>query len=65
MNDKTKGKMSKQELLNLLDKYKKGQISHDKYMGILIKHDLLHPNPMEAIKNSINKWKNADFNTID
>lgn len=59
---KSKGKLSKQELMNLLDKYKKGQISHDKYMGILIKYNLHDPNPMEAMKNSMSKWRNADFN---
>ena len=51
MSDKSKGKLSKQELMNLLDKYKKGQISHDRYMGILIKNNLCDPNPMESIRN--------------
>ncbi len=50
-----KGKLSKAELLSLLDKYKKGQISHDRYMGILIKHNLHDPNPMEAIRNRRNE----------
>ena len=52
MNDKgKKGKRSKAELLNLLDKYKKGQISHDEYLGILIKNNRLDPAPMEGIRN--------------
>lgn len=60
-----KGKLSKQQLLNLLDKYKKGLISHDKYMGILIKHDLHDPAPMEAIRNHRNEINAAEFNNRD
>ena len=67
MSDKNKGKgkRSKAELLNLLDKYKQGQISHDKYTGLLIKHNLLHPNPMGAFRNHRSERANADFNRID
>ena len=70
MSNKTKdnskkGKRSKSDLLNLLDKYRKGQISHDRYIGILIKNNRHDPAPMEDFRNSISKWRNADFNRID
>ena len=64
-NVKGKGKLSKQELLNLLHKYHQGQRASDEYTGYLIKHNLLQPNPMEAFKNSRSERAYADFNRID
>jgi hypothetical protein len=66
--DKTKnkkGKRSKSDLLNLLHKYYQGQRASEKYRGYLIRKNLLDPSPMEDFRNSISKWRNADFNRID
>jgi len=57
-----KGKRSKAELLNLLDKYKKGQISHDEYLGILIKNNRLDPDPMQGFRNHRSELNAAEFN---
>ena len=65
--DKTrkKSKRSKQELFNLLCKYHQGQRASEKHWGYLIRNNLHDPAPMEAFRNSISKWRNADFNRID
>ena len=63
--DKTKGKRSKSYLLNLLHKYYQGKRASEIYRGYLIRKNLVDPAPMEAMKNSMSKWRNADFNQID
>lgn len=62
MSSKNKGKRSKAELLSLLRKYQQGQISHERYTGLLIKHNLLHPDPMQSIRNFRNDMNAAEFN---
>ena len=69
MNDKTKekskGKRSKQELLNLLNKYYQGQRASEKYRGYLIRKNLLDPAPMEDFRNRRSEWAYADYNNGD
>ena len=61
----SKGKRSKSDLLNLLHKYYQGQRASEKYWGYLIRNNLHDPAPMEAFRNAISKWRNADFNNGD
>ena len=53
--EKSKGKRSKSDLLNLLHKYHQGQRASEKYWGYLIRNNLCDPNPMEAIRNRRNE----------
>ena len=48
---KTKGKLSKAELMRLLNKYNQGQRASEIYRGYLIRNNLLHPALMESIRN--------------
>jgi hypothetical protein len=68
IKDKTKSKKSKRskaELLSLLHKYHQRQHASEKYRGYLIRNNLCDPAPMEGFRNSISKWRNADYNKID